>query len=168
MAVSLKGGDVGQGPAAERLKERPGKERMVEFFQSPEELAGQVIHALAECLATGKPAEVAINVARHLHPQVDFPAAPIPYIAPQYSLSRTRTGLAGRRVELNLLTDWIARPETVGHARVLSLVAIGGQGKSALSWHWFNSVSRTGQVCTSPQKIWQELRDVRQTVRLQR
>jgi len=73
---------------------------------------------------------------------------------------RTRTGLAGRRAELNLLTDWIARLETVGHARVFSLVAIGGQGKSALSWHWFNSVSRTGQVCTSRQKIWQEWRDV--------
>jgi len=78
LAISVKGGDVEQGQAAERLKERLEKERMVEFFQSPEELAGQVIHALAECLAAEKPAEVAINVARHLPRQVDFPAAPIP------------------------------------------------------------------------------------------
>ena len=44
-------------------------------------------------------------------------------------------------MELNLLTDWIVRPETVGHARVFCTVAIGGQGKSALSWHWFNHVA---------------------------
>lgn len=81
------------------------------------------------------------DLVADLHPFCDIPTAPEPYIAHPFTLLRTRTGLIGRREELNLLTDWIARPETVGHARVFSLVAIGGQGKSALCWHWFNKIA---------------------------
>ena len=40
------------------------------------------------------------------------------------------------------LTDWVARPSTaVYNARLLALVAIGGRGKSALAWTWFNGVA---------------------------
>ena len=142
--------DVEVGPASERLeklKERLRKQRVVNFFKSPEELKGQVIQSLAaERIkhletenATG--AEAAIEAARSLHSSVDIPTAPEPYIAHQFPLLRTRTGLIGRREELNLLTDWIVRRETVGHARVFSMVAIGGQGKSALAWHWFNQIA---------------------------
>ncbi|MHC4177411.1 MAG: DUF4062 domain-containing protein, partial [Planctomycetota bacterium] len=146
----IKVADVEKGPAGERLdklKEQLKKEHVVNFFKSPEDLKSQVIHALAaERIkqleaekATGT--EAALAAARALHPAVDIPAAPEPYIAHQFTLLRARTGLVGRREELNLLTDWIARPEQLGHARVFSLVAIGGQGKSALSWHWFHEVA---------------------------
>lgn len=146
----VKAADVEKGPAADRLdrfKERLGQERVVEFFKSPDDLRGQVLHALVEqktkLLEAEEPsdAEAAIEAARSLHPAVEIPAAPEAYIAHQYSLLRARTGLVGRRDELNLLTDWIVNPETIGHARVFALVAIGGQGKSALAWHWFNSVA---------------------------
>lgn len=81
----IKAADVEKGSAAERLeklKERLGKERVVEFFKSPDDLKGQVIHALGEqktkLLEVEKPsdAEVAVEAARSLHPSVDIPAAP--------------------------------------------------------------------------------------------
>jgi len=140
--------DVETGAAEERLeklKSRLKKELVVNFFKSPEELRGQVIHSLAaeriKALEAERQTKTAVEVARSLHPAVDIPAGPEPYIAHPFVLLRTRTGLIGRRDELNLLTDWIARPETLGHARVFALVAIGGQGKSALCWHWFNHVA---------------------------
>ncbi|MCH8961136.1 MAG: hypothetical protein IH820_07350 [Bacteroidetes bacterium] len=33
------------------------------------------------------------------------------------------------------------QPETFGHARILNVVAIGGMGKSALTWTWFNDIA---------------------------
>jgi hypothetical protein len=48
----------------------------------------------------------------------------------------------GRQAELNLLTDWVAKPAAeVYRARVLNVVTIGGVGKSALTWKWFNDVA---------------------------
>jgi hypothetical protein len=45
-------------------------------------------------------------------------------------------------VELNLLTDWVVKPESqVYTARILNIVAIGGMGKSALTWKWFNEIA---------------------------
>lgn len=52
----------------------------------------------------------------------DIPTPPEPYIAHPYTLLQTR-GLIGRQRELNLLTDWITRPETMGHAHVMNVVA---------------------------------------------
>jgi tetratricopeptide (TPR) repeat protein len=62
-------------------------------------------------------------------------------VAHPYTLLQTQ-GLVGRRGELDLLTDWAARPDAAAYwARVLSVVAIGGMGKSALTWAWFNDVA---------------------------
>ncbi len=50
--------------------------------------------------------------------------------------------LVGRQPELNLLTDWVAKPDSeVYNARILNVVAIGGLGKSALTWKWFNDIA---------------------------
>jgi tetratricopeptide (TPR) repeat protein len=50
--------------------------------------------------------------------------------------------LIGRQAELNLLTDWVAKPgSAVYYARILNIVAIGGMGKSALTWKWFNDIA---------------------------
>jgi len=50
--------------------------------------------------------------------------------------------LIGRQNELNLLTDWVAEPHSaVYQARIFNVVAIGGMGKSALTWKWFNDIA---------------------------
>ena len=50
--------------------------------------------------------------------------------------------LVGRQRELDLLTDWVANPDSeICRAHTLNIVAIGGLGKSALSWKWFNDIA---------------------------
>ena len=40
------------------------------------------------------------------------------------------------------MTDWVAKPSSnLYQARILSVVAIGGMGKSALTWKWFNDIA---------------------------
>ncbi len=75
----------------------------------------------------------------------DIPAPPEAYIAHPYTLLQTHR-LIGRQAELNLLTDWVtARPSRFRNARrsvaILNIVAIGGMGKSALTWKWFNEIA---------------------------
>jgi hypothetical protein len=127
--------DVDTGANAERLKrlkERLGKTHVVLEFASPADLRANVIHSLSE-LRQPSPGE--------LHYISDIPTAPAPYIAHPYTLLQTKD-LIGRQAELNLLTDWVAKPGTEVHeARILSMVAIGGMGKSALTWKWFNDVA---------------------------
>jgi hypothetical protein len=43
---------------------------------------------------------------------------------------------------LNSLTDWVSRPDSrAWSSRLFFLVAIGGMGKSALTWHWFRHIA---------------------------
>src|SRR5262249_38202101 len=102
------------------------------FFKSADDLRAQVIHALAALKRPEAPS---------LHFVSDIPAPPEAYVAHPYTLLQTRQ-LVGRQAELNLLTDWVAAPRSeVFAARILSLVAIGGMGKSALTWKWFHDVA---------------------------
>jgi tetratricopeptide (TPR) repeat protein len=127
--------DVDTGANAERLshlKERLGKNHVVLEFASPADLRANVIHSLSE-LRHPTPGK--------LHYISDIPTTPAPYIAHPYTLLQTKD-LIGRQTELNLLTDWVTKPGTEVHeARVLSIMAIGGMGKSALTWKWFNDVA---------------------------
>lgn len=121
------------------LKKRASTGRIRGEFKSPEELRGLVIQALADLRRReedekGKPAP-------SFHPHYDIPSPPEPFIAHPYTLLQTRQ-LVGRQAELNLLTDWVAKPDAeVFAARILSIVALGGVGKSALTWHWFNQIA---------------------------
>jgi len=75
-----------------------------------------------------------------------LPALPEPYIAHPYTLLQTRK-LIGRREELNLLTDWVTQPQSaVYQARILNVVAIGGMGKSALTWVKYEIDKATGYL----------------------
>jgi tetratricopeptide (TPR) repeat protein len=48
----------------------------------------------------------------------------------------------GRREELHQLTDWVTANTIVPRdVRLFSVVAIGGMGKSALTWKWFNDIA---------------------------
>jgi hypothetical protein len=70
-----------------------------------------------------------------------IPTPPEPYIAHPYVLLHTNQ-VVGRQAELNLMTDWVANPRARVHAaRMLHFVAIGGMGKSAVTWKWFNAIA---------------------------
>jgi tetratricopeptide (TPR) repeat protein len=138
--------DVETGPGAEKLKalkDRIGEQRVAAFFKSPEDLRSHVVEALTaltkefDAAAIGDPTA---SVVAQLHRRISIPAPPEHYIAHPYMLMQH--DLVGREAELNFLTDWVANPamETVG-ARVFCIVAIGGMGKSALTWKWFNHIA---------------------------
>lgn len=43
---------------------------------------------------------------------------------------------------MNLLTDWVTTNRHVpANVRLFNLVAIGGMGKRALAWKWFNDIA---------------------------
>ena len=69
-----------------------------------------------------------------VHPAVAIPARPRPYVAHAYSLLQTGS-LVGRARELAELGTWLERGPGL-----LSVVAIGGMGKSALTWKWFSGL----------------------------
>lgn len=126
------------------LKDRIGKARVAAFFKSPDDLRAHVIEALATFsreLDTVRPADAAANAAAQLHRKTSIPAPPDPYIAHPYTLLQLRD-LVGRQAELNALTDWVTRPGSQAFgARIFCFVAIGGMGKSALTWKWVNQIA---------------------------
>lgn len=121
----------------ERLKvfhNRLKRENVVNFFTSPDNFRAQVINSLSQHRQPDLTALHRLSTAA-------IPSPPDPYIAHPYTLLDTR-GLFGRKSELQLLTDWLANPyHEIYQSRVVSLIAIGGMGKSALSWKWFNEVA---------------------------
>jgi transcriptional regulator with XRE-family HTH domain/tetratricopeptide (TPR) repeat protein len=69
------------------------------------------------------------QTAQPLHLGRKFPLPPHPYFAHPYPLQENFTG---RIRERQMLTKWLIE----GTKPVLSLVALGGMGKSALTWAW--------------------------------
>jgi tetratricopeptide (TPR) repeat protein len=136
-----------QATALEKLKERLKAERVTEFFKNPEDLRGLVIHSLwklkEQIDTAGNNNTVHATgaaLAASLHYVSRIPTPPDPFIAHPYTLLRVR-GLVGRKQELEVLTDWITGQADLTHVRIFSIVAIGGMGKSALTWTWFNEVA---------------------------
>jgi tetratricopeptide (TPR) repeat protein len=131
--------DVETGEGAEklkRLKERLKNENVVNFFTSPEDLRAHVINGLAQYREQHGKRDLTV-----FHYVGDIPEPPEPYIAHPYTLLQMRD-LVGRNKELNVLTDWVAKPGSpVYGARIFNVVAIGGLGKSALTWKWFNDIA---------------------------
>jgi len=137
----VKPADVDKGATAEKLevfKRRLNTERVRDTFTTKEDLRGKLIHALSELR---KERETGEKVALGFHPPNIIPKAPEPYIAHPYSLLQTKD-VVGRQAELNLLTDWVTTNKQVpADTRIFNLVAIGGMGKSALTWKWFNDIA---------------------------
>jgi Domain of unknown function (DUF4062) len=131
----VKPADVETGEGAEKLKklkERLKKERVVGFFNSADDLRAQVIQALVEYRESD---------LTTFHYVGEIPQPPEAFIAHPYTLLQTHR-LVGRQPELNLLTDWVAKPGSeIYQAHILNIVAIGGLGKSALTWKWFNDIA---------------------------
>jgi tetratricopeptide (TPR) repeat protein len=126
--------DVEIGENAVKLdafKKRLLIENIVNFFKSPADLRAHVINSLSQY----READLAA-----FHYISDIPTPPEAYIAHPYTLLQTHQ-LVGRQAELNLLTDWVTkRHEQIYWVRILNIVAIGGMGKSALTWKWFNDI----------------------------
>lgn len=131
--------DVEMGESAAKLKafkERIQTENIVNFFRSPADLRAYVINSLSH----------------HCEPDLttfhyvgEIPPLPEVYVAHPYTLLQTHR-LVGRQQELNLLTDWVTigrgdRPVAPTATCIFHLVAIGGMGKSALTWKWFNDIA---------------------------
>ncbi|MDH3661194.1 MAG: DUF4062 domain-containing protein [Alphaproteobacteria bacterium] len=129
--------EIGEGAIRlKAFKERVGTELVAAFFKSPEDLRGHVGEALAQLRRKleGDAASDPKEAAQRLHRRTAIPAPPEPYIAHPYTLSQTRD-LVGRQNELNALTDWVTKPDSpAGDAAIFCIVAIGGMGKSALTW----------------------------------
>jgi hypothetical protein len=123
-----------------QLKERACNGRGRLEFKSPVELRSHILQSLGVLLKEQEAASQEKRVPS-LHPPNLIPTAPAPYIAHPYSLLQTRE-MVGRREELHLLTDWVTANTIVPRdVRLLTVVAIGGMGKSALTWKWFNDIA---------------------------
>jgi hypothetical protein len=127
--------DIDTGENATKLaqfKSRIETKNVVNFFKSPADLRAHVINSLS------KRREPDLETFHYVS---EIPAPPEAFIAHPYTLLQTHR-LVGRQHELNLLTDWVARPDsTIYKAHILNVVAIGGLGKSALTWKWFNDIA---------------------------
>jgi hypothetical protein len=124
--------DIENAAKLKSFKDRVQAENIVRFFKSPDDLRAEAINSLSKLrqpdLAT-------------FHYVSDIPTPPEAFIAHPYTLLQTHR-LVGRQPELSLLTDWVTRrQEQVYWARILNIVAIGGLGKSALTWKWFNDIA---------------------------
>ena len=130
--------DVDTGPGAERvreLREQLRREQAISFFSSAEQLRALLIDGLSDMRKQLRPRKATFHHVRQLV------APPEPYIAHPYTLLQT-SEVIGRQRELNVLTDWIASSNTdFNGARFMTFVAIGGIGKSAVTWKWFNEIA---------------------------
>lgn len=128
-------GDVDVGESAAKLKEfkeRLQKENIVHFFNSPLDLRAHIINSLASFRERD---------LTTFHYVSEIPAPPEVLIAHPYTWLQTHH-LVGRQSELNLLSDWVIKADSeVYKAHILIMVAIGGLGKSALTWKWFNDIA---------------------------
>jgi tetratricopeptide (TPR) repeat protein len=127
---------VEMGAGAEKLKTfkaRLTADQVVNFFDSPVDLRSKVVQALANL-------DLRVRDAAQIHYVSDIPQPPEDYIAHPYTFLQTGK-FVGRQTELNLLTEWIIGKDEMKEVRIFSVVAIGGMGKSALTWKWFNEIA---------------------------
>ena len=138
---SVKAKDVETGPPANKLKtlkKRIGEARVAAFFTGEKDLRAHVVEALSQAKTLK-----ATKTAADFHYVRPIPPLDEPYVAHPYTLLAEAHGLVGRQAELTALTHWVARPDSRAYVgRLFFLVAIGGMGKSALTWHWFQNIAQ--------------------------
>jgi hypothetical protein len=115
----------------EEFKREVEERHVPAFFSSPMDLAYKALDTLhkwkEEQPTTRRSATTSVATA----PLTPMPHPPEPYIAHRYTPSHL---LVGRAEELTQLDRWYQSP----HA-ALVVEAIGGVGKSALTWDWLRS-----------------------------
>ncbi|MCB0853493.1 MAG: ATP-binding protein, partial [Bacteroidetes bacterium] len=126
------------------LKKKLGENYVVTFFENPQHLSGKVFESLLKLKEKyqkerGEEIDKGELWAKKLHAHANIPLKPDAFIAHPYTLLQVK-GLIGRKWELEVLTDWITRPQYRG-INIFNIVAIGGMGKSALTWTWFHKIA---------------------------
>ncbi|MCP5102138.1 MAG: DUF4062 domain-containing protein, partial [bacterium] len=95
----------------------------VSFFTTSQDFETKLTASLGKLIAAGKGKETTGT------PGTCIPFAPLPYLAHPYALPQHFTG---RVAEMAVLSNWFHNESEP----LLVLEAIGGMGKSALSWAW--------------------------------
>jgi tetratricopeptide (TPR) repeat protein len=109
------------------LRDRVNAERIRDTFTSPDDLGRRVMCALHNLERT----ESAEERRPGARVAALMPLPPQPYFAHPYPLQANFTG---RVREREMLSQWLAKD----NRPVFALIAIGGMGKSALTWAWVN------------------------------
>lgn len=112
-----------------RFKDRVMLERVVDRFTSPEDLFGKVLAAIAEEIHN-RLLQVDDSQEMNTVKSLPIPVPPLPemYAMPRYSLVKD---FFGRSAELETLNRW-----STSRQSVMVVEALGGMGKSALTWEW--------------------------------
>ena len=108
------------------FRDRVSTERIRDSFASADDLARRVVQAIHNWEQEQAAQDRRPTAARA---EGVMPLPPQPYFAHPYPLQEHFTG---RLRERQMLTEWLKG----GEHPVLALVAIGGMGKSALTWVW--------------------------------
>jgi tetratricopeptide (TPR) repeat protein len=115
------------GPECDHFRERLRSENVCVPFGSPDELRALITQAL---LDQRNSAPTATATDTDTEPTA-VPQPPAFYTAPPYLLQGSK--FVGRRAELAELDAWADSAD-----RTMVVEAIGGMGKSALTWEWAN------------------------------
>ncbi len=137
----LKASDVEKGSGAEKLealKKRIGNERVAAYFKNPEDLRAHVIQALTQLKEKQKAA--APETPHQFHYVHPMTAPPEKYVAHPYVLSQA-TGLIGRQPNSTCSPTGLPGKAASLEVRIFNVIAIGGMGKSALTWEWFSNIA---------------------------
>jgi tetratricopeptide (TPR) repeat protein len=113
------------------FRERASKKRVVGFFKSTEDLQRQISEALAAFklrhITNAPPPE---SFKPHSSTISSIPTPPDFYAAPDYIGRHT---FIGRKAQLKTLSEWAQSSDP---SSILLFEAIGGNGKSMLTWEW--------------------------------
>ncbi|MCP5108516.1 MAG: DUF4062 domain-containing protein, partial [bacterium] len=96
------------------------KDHVIDYFTTPDDFGLKFATAIGKQVEAGTGKETAGTC---------IPFAPLPYLAHPYALPEHFTG---REAEMAVLSNWFHNEKE----SVLVMEAIGGMGKSALSWAW--------------------------------
>ncbi len=120
--------DIDRIGKLEKFRNRITTNHTVEQFNSPVDLRAKVINSLSK---------LSINKgAKSLNITYSVPEYPNPYFAHTYTLLG-ETGFIGRKQELEELSRWNQKVFSNDFTdRIYVLHAIGGMGKSAITWNW--------------------------------
>lgn len=119
------------------FKDELGIKHVVGFYKSPEDLRGQIIQALSHPDVIEKAQEIAGTMVEDDEESDEaetktakLPEPPEFYADPPYTLTNE---FIGRTDELRRLDQWANSSDPM-----MIVEAIGGMGKSAVTWQWVN------------------------------
>ncbi len=111
------------------------------LYASPDELRAQLVNHLGDFHESN------IGVFHYVS---EIPKPPDAYTAHPYTLLPT-AHMIGRKAQLDMLSEWITA--TDHDVRLLNVVAIGGMGKSAMTWKWYKDIA-PGLLPNAAGRMW--------------